>query len=132
MNVNNNIDEWVRLSDMDMATARHMFETYYPKPLEIVCFHSQQAAEKILKCFLVSQNIEAPRSHDMRILCDMCIEYDKNFNDVYVPAVLLTRYSVIPRYPAELGLIEKDAETAIEHADKIINFVKNKLFAPDK
>jgi len=90
--------------------------------------HSQQAAEKMLKCFLVSRNFEAPRTHDMRTLCDMCIECDNNFNNIYEPAVLLTRYIVIPRYPAELGLIEKDAEIAMEHADKVITFVKNKLF----
>jgi len=46
MNAENSCSEWVRLAEMDMATARHMFETFQPKPLEIVCFHAQQAAEK--------------------------------------------------------------------------------------
>jgi HEPN domain-containing protein len=131
MNADNNLSEWIRLSDMDMATARHMFETYHPKPLEIVCFHSQQAAEKMLKCFLVSQEVEAPKTHDMRNLCDLCIELKEGFNEIYEPAVLLTRYGVIPRYPAELGLIEQDAVEAIEHAEKVIAFVKNTLFTSD-
>jgi len=132
MNDKNIINEWVRLANMDMATARHMFETYLPIPLEIVCFHSQQAAEKTLKCFLVSREVEAPRIHDMRILCDMCSKYDDSFNTIYEEAVLLTRYSVIPRYPAELELIKQDAEKALEHAKKVIEFVKNKLLTADK
>ena len=45
MNVDSNLSEWIRLAEMDMATARHMFETYHPKPLEVVCFHAQQAME---------------------------------------------------------------------------------------
>jgi len=132
MNVNSNTHEWIRLADMDMATARHMFDTYFPKPLEIICFHSQQAAEKILKCYLVSKEMETPRTHDMRILCDMCSEFDNSFNDIYEAAVLLTPYSVIPRYPAELELIEQDAEKAMEHAKILLDFVNSKLFIPDK
>ena len=127
---NNIVNEWVRLSDMDMATARHMYDTYNPTPLEIICFHSQQAAEKILKCYLVSREIETPKTHDMRILCDMCNEIDDNINDIYEVAVLLTRYSVIPRYPAEINLIKQDAENAMEHAKKVIEFIKNILFTP--
>ena len=127
MSVDSYIYEWIRLADMDMATAYHMFRTFSPTPIEVVCFHSQQAAEKILKCFLVSREIEAPRTHDMRVLCDMCIEFDSSFNDVYEEAVLLTRYSVIPRYPAEIELIEQDAEKALEHANTVIHFVKSIL-----
>ena len=107
-----------------MATARHMFETYRPKPLEVVCFHAQQAAEKILKCYLISQEIEAPKTHDMRTLCELCVDIEKGFDNIYEAAILLTRYAVIPRYPAELALIEQDAAKAIEHADEVMDFVK--------
>jgi HEPN domain-containing protein len=112
---------------MDMATSRHMFETYHPKPLEIVCFHAQQAAEKMLKCYLVSREVEAPKIHDMRRLCEMCAELEKSFDEIYNAAVLLTRYGVIPRYPAELGLIERDAIKAIEHASDVMSFVVSVL-----
>jgi len=47
----NNVSEWFRLAEMDRATAHHMFYTYFPKPIEIVCFHAQQAAEKMLPKF---------------------------------------------------------------------------------
>ena len=124
MNADNNLSEWLRLVEMDMATARHMFETYHPKPLEIVCFHAQQAAEKMLKCYLISKKIEAPKTHDMRFLCELCVDIEKSFTKIYEAAVLLTRYSVIPRYPAELGLVEQDAEKAIKHANEVIDFVK--------
>ena len=127
MSGENNLSEWIRLAEMDMATSRHMFETYHPKPLEIVCFHAQQAAEKILKCYLTSREVETPKIHDMRRLCEMCAELDNGFEDIYKAAVLLTGYSVIPRYPAELGLNEQDAVKAIKHASDVMAFVRNTL-----
>jgi len=127
MSVENNPYEWIRLAEMDIITAHHMFETYIPKPLEVVCFHSQQAAEKMLKCFLISRNITFPKIHDMQVLCEMCVENEERFNEVYKEAVLLTRYSVIPRYPTELGITEHDAVKAIEYADTVMDFVKEIL-----
>ena len=117
MSESSNLSEWKRLAYMDIETARHMFRTYYPKPLEIICFHAQQAGEKMLKCFLISAGMVPPKTHDMRKLCELCIEHDSAFDEIYEPAVLLTRYGVVPRYPAELGLIETDAQKAIKYAE---------------
>jgi 8-oxo-dGTP diphosphatase len=127
MSESNNLSEWKRLAHMDIETSRHMFGTYQPKPLEIICFHAQQAGEKMLKCFLISINVEQPKTNDMRILCELCMEHDSSFDEIYEPSVLLTRYSVVPRYPAELGLIETDASKAIEHAELVARFVNAKL-----
>ena len=127
MSANNDVSEWIRLAEMDLATAHHMFETFHPQPLEIVCFHSQQAAEKIVKCYLVSKGIEPPKTHDMQVLIEMCIELDNTFNEIYVEATTLTNYAVRLRYPTELGLLESDASKAIENADIIISFVKDQL-----
>jgi len=124
MNVDSNYNEWIRLADMDIATAKHMFSTYHPIPLEIVCFHSQQAAEKMLKCYLVTQNITIPKIHDMQLLCEKCIEFEDKFNNIYESSVMLTRYSVIPRYPAEWGITEEDAKKSIEDAEIVMIFIK--------
>jgi HEPN domain-containing protein len=124
MSEDNNYLEWIRLAEMDMATARHMYETYRPTPLEVVCFHSQQAAEKMLKCYLASTNNTILKTHDMQVLCEMCVELDNSFNCIYESSVMLTRYSVIPRYPAEWGIIADDARKAIEDAEIVMAFVK--------
>ncbi|MCL2019506.1 MAG: HEPN domain-containing protein [Oscillospiraceae bacterium] len=121
--MNAEIMEWKRLADMDLVTAKHMFETYRPIPVEIVCFHSQQAAEKMLKCFLVFHETEPPKIHDLRELIEICIEFEDKFNDIYNEATSLTRYAVLPRYPAELDLDESDGERAIKSASKVKDFV---------
>ena len=124
MSVETSEAEWIRLAEMDIATSHHMFETYHPKPLEVVCFHAQQAAEKMLKCFLVSKDSEIPKIHDLRVLCERCIEYDTNFSDIYEPSIMLTRYGVVPRYPTELRISEQNAKKAIEDAETVMSFIK--------
>ena len=121
--MNAEIMEWKRLADMDLVTAKHMFETYRPIPVEIVCFHSQQAAEKMLKCFLVFHEIEPPKTHDLKSLIKMCIEIESEYDTINKEAALLSEYAVLPRYPAEFDLDETDGERAIKSADKIVNYV---------
>ncbi|MBN2050303.1 MAG: HEPN domain-containing protein [Spirochaetales bacterium] len=36
-----------------------------PGPLEIICFHCQQAAEKALKAYLAYNEIRPPKTHDL-------------------------------------------------------------------
>ena len=41
--------EWYNMAAMDLGVAGHLDATYHPKPLEIICYHCQQAAEKAIK-----------------------------------------------------------------------------------
>ncbi|MDR1464456.1 MAG: HEPN domain-containing protein [Oscillospiraceae bacterium] len=40
--------DWLRIAEMDLAYAEHGW-TMHPAPLELMCYHCQQAAEKLLK-----------------------------------------------------------------------------------
>jgi len=114
--------EWVRLADLDLLTANHML-AHHPVPIEIICFHAQQAGEKMLKYFLVTKNIEPPKIHDLQILLEMCIKFDSGFSALSKESVVLTPYGVMPRYPADHDIDEHDAEAAIKCANKIRDFV---------
>lgn len=35
------VNEWIRLADVDLKAAEHMYDNMYPKPLEIICYHCQ-------------------------------------------------------------------------------------------
>lgn len=41
------MQKWFEMAVTDLGVAKHLNETYYPKPLEIICYHCQQAAEKV-------------------------------------------------------------------------------------
>lgn len=40
-------------------------------PWDVVCFHAQQCAEKILKAYLVLDERTPERTHDLRLLAHM-------------------------------------------------------------
>ena len=56
-------------ADADLAAVRAL-ETVDAVPDEIVGFHAQQAAEKLLKAVLAARGIDFPRTHSIRFLLD--------------------------------------------------------------
>lgn len=44
----NLVKNWLEFADMDASLAEFSFANMHPKPLELICYHCQQAAEKAL------------------------------------------------------------------------------------
>jgi len=114
--------EWYRYARMDMEAALSLNEHMHPRPLEIICYHAQQCAEKMLKGFLVSHNTVPPKKHDLPLLCDMCVGIDSRFDDLNDICEFLTVFGVQPRYPNELTVLDEDADKAIGYTQKIVDF----------
>jgi len=123
-------NEWLKFSDMDLMTAKHLWETMQPQPLEIICYHCQQAAEKALKAFLVYNCITPPRTHDLNDLRNICRNNDDNFDEIIVSCMRLTDYSVQPRYPMGDEITDGDTVLALQDGEKINEFVKSKVNHP--
>ena len=117
------IAEWIKYSKTDLDVAKQLHENMHPRPLEIICYQSQQSAEKILKTFLIQNDIQPPKTHDLYRLCKICEGLDASFNDIAVLFGSLNKYGVQPRYPFEIEILEKDAEAAIQNAEKIFEWV---------
>jgi HEPN domain-containing protein len=58
------VGEWIELANQDEASARYLFGMR-PLPLEVICFHCQQAVEKTLKAVLAKHRLDIPRTHDL-------------------------------------------------------------------
>lgn len=114
--------EWQRLADMDLRTAEYLL-SMSPLPVEIICYHCQQSAEKYLKGYLVFCGIAPPKMHDLDELCKLCIKSTDSFKSISDKCSDLTAYGVQPIYPMELILEEKDMQHALESAKAIKNFV---------
>jgi HEPN domain-containing protein len=119
-------EEWIKYADDDLATAELLL-VQFRKPLNIICFHCQQAAEKYLKALLVSQNIPFEKTHDLPHINNLCIKSDANFSNIMGSCLMLNPYSVITRYPSELELIEQDAVSAISAVKTIQKAVLKKI-----
>ena len=100
---------------------------------DLVCFLSEQAAEKAIKGFLISRGEEMVFSHSIAKLCDIAGQHDSEFLELKNQIKHLTPYYVEARYPNALELVpaayfdEEDARGALEMAKKAIDFVKSRI-----
>ena len=118
------IDEWLRFAQNDLEAVYHLLK-FHPLQIEIICYHCQQSAEKDLKAFLISKDMEDfPRTHDLEKLGALCEEYNKSFEIIRRECSRLTDYGNQPRYPFSLELTEEIMQIAIKDAEKIKEFVK--------
>ena len=63
--------EWLDYARMDLDSAEFLLNMR-PIPVEIICYHCHQSAEKALKGVLAEHDIEPPKTHDLTRLCAMC------------------------------------------------------------
>lgn len=123
--------EWYERAVMDFGVAKHLEETYYPKPLEIICYHCQQSAEKAIKALIMYFGAEGgmPKLHDLSFLLNQIKNKVVIEDKYYDYADTLTPYGISARYPNELFLEEKHVEEAIRFADEILQWVKSVINA---
>jgi len=114
--------KWRKLADMDLKTAEYL-KDMKPLPVEIICYHCQQSAEKYLKGYLVFCGMVPPRMHDLDELCKLCSKYSNTFNNIADQCSDLTAYGIQPRYPTELTLDEEDMQQALKSAKMVKDFV---------
>lgn len=118
--------EWLAYAERDLLSAEHL-TTLHPEPLEIICFHCQQAAEKSLKAYLSFIEIRPPKTHDLDELLSLSGE-NKNIQGLRDYAILLNDYSVIARYPGGGRDIDShDRDKALQAAKMILEVVHTEL-----
>ncbi len=119
-------EEWLSYAKDDLGVAKHLFETYYPQPLSIICYHSQQAAEKAVKSIIVLHGSQGgmPKKHDIFLLLNQIknmVNIDEKFYDY---ADILSPYGVAMRYPNELELEIRHAKKATEMAEEFVDWAE--------
>lgn len=123
--MNQETKQWLDMANMDMGVAKYLMENYHPKPLEIICYHCQQAAEKAIKALVVSRGTQGglPKLHDLSFLLNQVKNLVKIEEKYYDYADTLTPYGVAVRYPNELFIEERHAKEAIQYAEEIMEWV---------
>jgi len=114
--------EWRRLAEMDLASAEYLLKMH-PIPVEIICYHCQQSAEKYLKGYLVLHGVNPPKIHDLNQLQKLCSNISHSFSAIADQCSDLTVYGVQPRYPMQLMLEERDMNEALISAKVIRDFI---------
>ena len=117
------INEWLKIAYGDYDCAKFLFDNKIPKPLEIICYHCQQSAEKSLKAYLCANDMDIPKTHEVKRLCDKCFEIDNSFTVLFDECEELEVYATETRYPVRIEIDDAHTERALQQALRIYEFV---------
>jgi len=120
--------DWILKADHDLKIAKDEMKEREPVT-DMVCFHCQQAVEKILKAFLISKNKEVAKTHDLSFSINECIKIDIEFRELFDKEIdLMSVYAVEMRYPGDMYIPSlEEAKDAISKAEYVKEFVMRKL-----
>lgn len=120
---------WLEQARRDFAAAESIFSQSL---WWIVCFQSQQAAEKAVKAYLYGTGERLVLGHSVAELARQATEHDARFADLRAVASALDRFYIPTRYPNGLpggipadSYSEEDARQALELAREILAFVES-------
>jgi len=90
---------WMRYAREELTLAK-VLASDADSPARLVCWHSQQAAEKALKAALITSGIEFPRTHNLvalRVLLPLALAEKMDI----VELAELTQWGTESRYPGD-------------------------------
>ena len=120
-------EEWLFKAEHDLASSSYLLSA--PDPLfDISIYHTQQCAEKSLKAYLTFKEKEIENTHNLKMLVEICIKIDNEFDKLIDDCIFLNPYATLYRYPqGDLMPSEESVLKAIKTSQKILSFVKRKI-----
>lgn len=89
--------EWLKKADDDLGFACSVIDDspFYAQ----ICFHFHQAAEKYLKSFIIANDLEFKKIHDLPVLLKSCLVRKPGLQTLMDDCRLLNGFYIDARYP---------------------------------
>lgn len=124
------VDRWLQKAANDRRSAEGLL-ALTPPITDTAAFHCQQAAEKLLKAWLLAHEVEFEKMHDLRNLVLLCATSDPAFATLQSAAATLTPFAVRFRYPGPTDPTLEAVRAALDMVHEIERFVRDRLPPPD-
>jgi HEPN domain-containing protein len=120
------VHAWIEKAESDLK-AVDLLIAAEDSPVDVVCFHAQQVAEKYLKAALTGLGIQFPKTHDLAVLLGM-FPQDSLVPHALVDLSELTDVAVSVRYPGYMEDYSREtAEDLIRQARQVKSVVIDEL-----
>jgi len=120
------VEKWIHFAQMDFDSAAALAERFRP-PIEVVSYLCQQSAEKILKAYTIANTDILIKTHILKDLLKVSIQYCSGFDKFKIICERLTPYITLARYPSNIDLTDQDMKQALKDANDVLEFTKSKL-----
>jgi len=116
--------QWLAKAASDLLNADNNLKAE-KIPYDTVCFHCQQAAEKMLKAYLVARGKDYPISHDLLLILEQVLSLDPKAEKLRDTLIILMSYAVEVRYPDYYNVPSaEDTHEARKAAEKVHDWLK--------
>ena len=122
-----NFRSWVKKAEHDMLAIRNNVSAA-EVPWDVVCFHAQQVAEKLLKAFLIYNGSAVEKTHDLVQILSACVNLDATLGGLEEDCQQLTYFAVSSRYPNDLHEPDElDGRKMIAAAERVRKTILSRL-----
>ena len=118
--------EWVNKAEEDFISAERLTRSRNNPVYAVICFHSQQSAEKYLKALLQEHKQSIPKIHHLVDLLALVTQVDASCQFLRADLEMLEDYAVDFRYPGPVAT-EEDAKSALKAAKTVREFIRKRL-----
>ncbi len=118
--------DWLRIAEKDLGRIEQLLDVQDP---EAAGFYLQQAVEKFLKAYLISQGWKLQRTHDLQALLNTALDYDPGLESYRDVCQRITGFYLLERYPliAEVSLTEQEVRDALREVKGLIEKLRSEV-----
>jgi HEPN domain-containing protein len=118
---------WLLKANEDLEVAAILINQK-PPMVTGAAFHSQQAAEKVLKAFLTWHDQPFKKSHDMRRISQACQKLDATLATATSRLASMTSWAIESRYPGDWDPpAESTVADALEEVSELFRQILSRL-----
>jgi HEPN domain-containing protein len=114
-------------AESDLRTVEVLFAEDDHRLYETIAFHCQQAVEKWLKVFLIKNDKDFPRTHDLSLLISLAEEFSTDFEKYYFFDRWFGEHAVVSRYEEGSELTHELVRDFIQKVIEFRDFVLQKI-----
>jgi HEPN domain-containing protein len=89
---------------------------------DIICFHATQAVEKFLKGFIINENGQVEKVHDLIKLLEHATRIDSSFDSLKRECLLINKFTPDIKYSHEKTITKSDTDIILKSLESISNF----------
>ena len=117
-------NDWLKIAEKDLTRVESLIKINDP---EAAGFYLQQAVEKFLKAFLLSNGWKLDRIHDLEALLNAALKYDPSLEIYRDACQKITGFYMVERYPLimDTGLTIMDVRKSIADIKSLIEKLRN-------
>ena len=115
--------EWIEKAEGDWNAAQSLYRVRKLANYDMVCFCTQQCAEKYLKDRLEEANLAFPKTHDLTVLLNLTLAMEPNWVAIRSHLAGLNGYSIAFRYPGNAAT-KLSAKTALKDCREVRRVIR--------